>query len=140
MTPREYDQPVPVFAQSAPGPEGEVHVPGTAYRPAPCGTPALAMSAKPQVIGALVQKCSPELVVPYCPGAYNGADRSPAGLTVVEIGRCGRVLQVCAGVPGLLLYHPVLHDPAGVVVALPWPFVAVTLTASACPTSLEPTA
>ncbi len=100
MTPREYDQPVPVFAQLGARPRGRGArsrngVQTRSLRHASVGD--VGKAAGDRRVGAEVLAGTGR---PVLSGAYNGADRRAAGLTVVEIGRCGRVLQVCAGAPG----------------------------------------
>ena len=125
MPPLEYDQPEPVLPQPAPGPDGDVHVPGTEYRVVPATGPVLAISPSPQVVGALVQKCSPAVPAPNWPLPTTALIGEQPGCPLSAY--CDEV-----GVPGLVdalhvvVINPVSQDPDAVVETLPPPLDAVT--------------
>jgi hypothetical protein len=87
-----------------------------------------------------VQKCSPDVPVPNCAvpttaliGEHPGCPLSK----YVDAGGPAISDCVCAG--ACVVINPVSHEPEGLVDALPDPFLAVTTTVNAFPTSEDPT-
>ena len=95
------------------------------------------MSANPQVIGALVQKCSPDVPEPAGPAPTTALIGEHPGVPLSKwVDEGGAEGLEWLGID--VLISPVAHDPDTVVDVVPPELLAVTVTASAFPTSEDP--